>query len=131
MALSVRSRYHGPAEVFRTFLASSTGLLVSQFRQGADVAEKQGPSKRQLAVALRYNEDKEAAPRILAKGKGDVAQKILDIAKEQNIPVREDPDLVEALAKLDVGSLIPSELYPAVAEVLAFVYRQNQRYGQR
>lgn len=95
------------------------------------MAEKQSPSKRQLAIALRYNEDKEAAPRILAKGAGGVAQKILDIAKDQNIPVREDPDLVQALSKLDVGSLIPTELYPAVAEVLAFVYRQNQRYGRR
>lgn len=91
-------------------------------------AQRKSPSKRQLAVALRYNEDKEAAPRVLAKGAGSVAQKILDIAKEQNIPVRDDPDLVQALAQLDVGSLIPTELYPAVAEVLAFVYRQNQRY---
>lgn len=95
------------------------------------MADKHSPSKRQVAVALRYNEDKEAAPRVLAKGRGQVAQKILDIAKERNIPVRDDPDLVEALAKLDVGSLIPTELYPAVAEVLAFVYRQNQRYGGR
>jgi flagellar biosynthesis protein len=94
-------------------------------------AQRKSPSKRQLAVALRYNEDHEAAPRVLAKGAGGVAQKILDIAKEQNIPVRDDPDLVEALAKLDVGSLIPTELYPAVAEVLAFVYRQNQRYVSR
>ncbi|MCC8165848.1 MAG: EscU/YscU/HrcU family type III secretion system export apparatus switch protein [Planctomycetes bacterium] len=92
------------------------------------MADKQGPTKRQLAVALRYNEDKEAAPRVLARGSGNVAQKILDIAKEQKIPIREDPDLVEALAKLDIGSLIPTELYPAVAEVLAFVYRQNQKY---
>jgi len=92
------------------------------------MADKRSPSKRQLAIALRYNEDKEAAPRVLAKGSGKTAQKILDIALEQKIPVREDPDLVEALAKLDVGSLIPTELYPAVAEVLAFVYRQNQRY---
>ncbi len=88
------------------------------------MADTGSPSKRQLAVALRYNEDKEAAPR----GSGKTAQKILEIAQEQNIPVREDPDLIEALAKLDVGSLIPTELYPAVAEVLAFVYRQNQRY---
>lgn len=95
------------------------------------MADKQSPTKRQVAVALRYNEDKEAAPRVLAKGRGQVAQKILDIAKEQNIPVRDDPDLVEALAKLDVGSLIPTELYPAVAEVLAFVYRQNQRFANR
>ncbi|MCC8180483.1 MAG: EscU/YscU/HrcU family type III secretion system export apparatus switch protein [Planctomycetes bacterium] len=93
--------------------------------------QKQNASKRQLAVALRYNEDKDAAPRVLAKGKGAVAQKILDIAKDQNIPIRDDPDLVEALAKLDVGSLIPTELYPAVAEVLAFVYKQNQKFAQR
>lgn len=95
------------------------------------MAGKRAPTKRQLAVALRYNEDKEAAPRVLAKGRGAVAQKILDTAMMQNIPIRDDPDLVEALAKLDVGSLIPTELYPAVAEVLAFVYRQNQRYAER
>jgi flagellar biosynthesis protein len=80
-----------------------------------------------LAVALRYDEDKEAAPRVLAKGRGVVAERILDLARRNNIPVREDPDLVEILAKLDTGSLIPSDLYPAVAEVLAFVYRQNRR----
>lgn len=95
------------------------------------MAEKRRPTKRQLAVALRYNEDKEAAPRVLAKGQGLVAQKILDLAKAQGVPVRDDPDLVEALAKLDVGSLIPTELYPAVAEVLAFVYRQNQKYATK
>ncbi len=91
------------------------------------MAGKKNATKRQLAVALRYNEDKEAAPRVLAKGQGKIASKILDMARSQGIPVREDPDLVESLAKLDVGSLIPTELYPAVAEVLAFVYRQNQR----
>ncbi|MCL2001236.1 MAG: EscU/YscU/HrcU family type III secretion system export apparatus switch protein [Planctomycetes bacterium] len=92
---------------------------------------RESPTKRQLAVALRYDEDKDAAPRVLARGQGLVAERILDIAKKQDIPIREDPDLVEVLAKLDVGSLIPTELYPAVAEVLAFVYRQNQRYGGR
>ena len=68
---------------------------------------------------------------MLDSGRGKVAQKILDLARAQGIPVREDPDLVEALAKLDIGSLIPTELYPAVAEVLAFVYRQNQRRGEK
>ncbi len=95
------------------------------------MAVNKSATKRQLAVALRYNEDKEAAPRILARGQGNVADKILDIARQKGIPIKEDPDLVEALAKLDVGSLIPTELYPAVAEVLAFVYRQNQRLGNR
>ena len=92
---------------------------------------RRSATRRQLAVALRYDEDREAAPRVLASGRGKVAQKILDLARAQGIPVREDPDLVEALAKLDIGSLIPTELYPAVAEVLAFVYRQNQRRGEK
>jgi flagellar biosynthesis protein len=80
---------------------------------------------RQLAVALRYHEEKESAPRVVARGKGRVAERILELAEEQGIPVREDPDLVEALGQLDLGELIPSELYPAVAEVLAYVYRLN------
>lgn len=93
------------------------------------MAEKRRATKRQLAVALRYNEDKDAAPRVLAKGQGRLADKIVDIARQQGIPVRDDPDLVESLAKLDIGSYIPSELYPAVAEVLAFVYRMNRKYA--
>ena len=92
---------------------------------------KKNATKRQLAVALRYNEDKEAAPRVLAKGQGMVAQKILDLARDQGIPIRDDPDLVESLAKLDIGSLIPTELYPAVAEVLAFIYRQNLKRAEQ
>ncbi|MDR3211446.1 MAG: EscU/YscU/HrcU family type III secretion system export apparatus switch protein [Planctomycetota bacterium] len=91
---------------------------------------KKSATKRQLAVALRYHEDKEATPRVLAKGQGQVAERIIDLAKKNGIPIRDDPDLVESLALLDVGSLIPTELYPAVAEVLAFVYRQNLRRGE-
>ena len=78
-------------------------------------------------MALRYNEDKDAAPRVIAKGKGHVAQRILDLAREHAIPVREDPDLVQSLAQIDLNDVIPSELYPAVAEVLAYVYRMNGR----
>ena len=85
------------------------------------------PSPRQLAVALRYDEDRDAAPRVLAKGRGDVARRILDLARERGIPVRTDADLAQALAQLDLQEMIPAELYPAVAEALAFVYRQNQR----
>ncbi|MBP5233603.1 MAG: EscU/YscU/HrcU family type III secretion system export apparatus switch protein [Planctomycetes bacterium] len=83
--------------------------------------------KRQLAVALGYDVDKDAVPKILAKGAGKVAAKILELAKQNNIPIREDADLVQALAQLDLGEFIPAELYPAVAEVLAYVYRQNGR----
>lgn len=82
---------------------------------------------RQVAVALGYHEDRDAAPHVVAKGTGHVAMRILEIAAEQNIPIREDPDLVQALAGLDLGQVIPSELYPAVAEVLAYIYRTNGR----
>lgn len=83
--------------------------------------------KRQLAVALGYDVDKNSAPKVLAKGAGKVAARILALARENNIPIREDADLVHALAQLDLGEVIPTELYPAVAEVLAYVYRQNNK----
>jgi len=86
---------------------------------------------RQLAVALGYDVDKNSAPKVLAKGAGHVAARILELAKENNIPIREDADLVQALSKLDLGEAIPKELYPAVAEVLAFVYRMNNRKLER
>lgn len=72
------------------------------------------------AVALEY--DGKQAPRITAKGKGEVAERILALADEHGIPLREDPDLVTLLAQLDLGTEIPSNLYVAVAEVLAFAY---------
>ncbi len=76
-------------------------------------------------MALRYDLDQEPAPRVVAKGRGVIAEKILEIAQENGIPIREDPDLVEVLAALDVGKLIPEEMYAAVAEILAFLYRVN------
>lgn len=82
---------------------------------------------RQLAVALGYDIDKKAAPKVLAKGAGHVAERILELARENGVPIREDADLVQALSKLDLGASIPKELYPAVAEVLAYVYRMNNR----
>ena len=81
---------------------------------------------RQIAVALPYDQDKDAAPTVVAKGQGLIAEKILDLARRNNIPVSENPDLAHLLAQLDLGELIPAELYPAVAEVLAYVYRQNR-----
>ena len=86
---------------------------------------------RQLAVALGYDVDRNSAPKVLAKGAGHVAERILELAKEHDIPIRQDADLVQALAKLDLGEAIPKELYPAVAEVLAYVYRMNGRRVER
>ncbi|MGQ7280010.1 EscU/YscU/HrcU family type III secretion system export apparatus switch protein [Brevibacillus thermoruber] len=82
--------------------------------------------KRKQAVALRYQAKTMEAPVIVAKGKGYVAENILKTAKENGIPVQEDPSLVEVLGKLDLNQQIPPELYQVVAEVLAFVYRLDK-----
>ncbi|MGD0883850.1 MAG: EscU/YscU/HrcU family type III secretion system export apparatus switch protein [Thermodesulfovibrionales bacterium] len=78
--------------------------------------------KRFRAAALRYRHGEDSAPKIIAKGKGKVAEKILEIAKKYNIPIQEDRELVEVLSSLDLNREIPPELYRAVAEILAFVY---------
>ena len=88
-----------------------------------DLTENQEPKK---AAAIRYSPaDGDTAPRVVASGQGFIAEEILQIAREHKIPLREDPALVNALASLDVGSTIPPELFRAVAEVIAFVYRLN------
>ncbi|WP_409305404.1 EscU/YscU/HrcU family type III secretion system export apparatus switch protein [Peribacillus sp. SCS-155] len=79
--------------------------------------------KRLEAVALRYENDADDAPTIIAKGKGKVAENILASAAEHNIPVQQDPTLTELLGKLDINKAIPEELYQAVAEVFAFIYK--------
>lgn len=79
--------------------------------------------KRKEAVALSYDVSKDLAPRVVAKGKGDVAGNILEKAKEFNIPIQEDPTLVELLGQLEINEKIPEELYQAVAEIFAFIYR--------
>ncbi len=82
---------------------------------------------RKKAVALRYDPEQDPAPRLVAKGQGHIAEKIIQIAKEHGVHIHEDPDLVELLAALDLGQLIPEELYAALAEILAFIYRLNRR----
>lgn len=83
--------------------------------------------RRQVAVALRYEMDRDAAPRVAAKGWGEFARRIEEIARAHDVPVRRDADLAQVLAKLELGAYIPERLYRAVAEVLAFVYRLNQK----
>jgi len=77
------------------------------------------------AVALRYDRQKENAPRVLAKGKGELARRIVDKAKEYGITIYKDDDLVEILAALELDTEIPNELYKAVAEVMVFIYKLN------
>jgi flagellar biosynthesis protein len=83
-------------------------------------------SKRsQLAVALHY--DRTGAPRVVAKGKGTLGEKIIEVARANNIPIEENEVLAGALSNVELGVEIPAELYKAVAEVLIFVLRLSGR----
>lgn len=83
--------------------------------------------KKSKAVALTYDKDKDAAPRVMAKGRGQVAEKIIETARAHHVPLVKDENLVQVLDALDLETQIPPELYRAVAEVLAFVYRLNAK----
>ncbi|AXX94809.1 MULTISPECIES: EscU/YscU/HrcU family type III secretion system export apparatus switch protein [Arcobacter] len=76
----------------------------------------------QKAVALKYDIEKDNAPKITAKGKGETASNIIKIAKENNIPIKKDEDLIELLSQIDIDKEIPSSMYRAVAEIFSFIY---------
>jgi flagellar biosynthesis protein len=85
--------------------------------------------RRPTAVALRYRRKEDAAPRVTAAGSGPVAERIMELAREHGLPMRHDPDLAQALAALDLNTLVPPELYEVIAEVLAWAYRANSAYA--
>lgn len=87
-----------------------------------------GPPRRPAAIAVRYRREDDPAPRVTAAGTGPVAERILALAEEHGLPLRHDPDLLEALAALDLNALVPPELYEVIAEVLAWAYRANSAY---
>ncbi len=82
---------------------------------------------KKKAAALRYDTDKENAPRVLAKGEGEVATNIIKIAELNNLPIKKDEDLVELLSKIDIDKEIPEALYKAVAEVFSFIYKTTKK----
>ena len=88
-------------------------------------------NKRKEVVALSYKRNLENAPVVIAKGKGDIAENIIKIAKENHIPIQEDPSLVSLLGQLEINESIPEELYQAVAEVFAFIYQVDQSHGSK
>lgn len=81
-----------------------------------------------MAVALKYLRGHDDAPRVVAKGRGSIAERILELARRHGVPVHRDSDLAEVLVKLDLGDWVPPELYKAIAEVLAYLYRMNGVY---
>lgn len=81
--------------------------------------------KQKKAVALIYRPPEDAAPKVAASGRGKVAEQIIETARSCGIPVKDDPDLVEVLSKLDIEEEIPPSVYVVVAELLAFAYSVN------
>jgi len=77
------------------------------------------------AAALKYDQAKNMAPRVVAKGKGHIAEQIIQVARENDVPLLEDRNLANVLEAMELESEIPAELYRAVAEVLVFIYRLN------
>ena len=83
--------------------------------------------KRAVAAALKYSNETEELPRVVAAGYGFVAEKILQTAFDSGIKVRQDPDLAQMLAAVEIDSEIPPEAFAAVAEILSYIYEYNAR----
>lgn len=86
------------------------------------------PEQRKGAIALGYDSTKNAAPKIVAKGFGEIAERIIKIAQENKIIVHNDQLLFNSLYRLDVGEEIPVKMYQVIAELLAYVYKMNNQY---
>ena len=82
---------------------------------------------KQKAAALRYDKEKESAPRVVAKGEGESAKNIIKIAQLHNLPIRKDEDLIELLSKVELDKEVPEALYKAVAEVFSFIYKMTKK----
>lgn len=83
--------------------------------------------KLRLAVALKYEHQHDVAPLVVATGRGDLAESLLEKARELGIPVQEDEPLAEALSSLPPGTAIPEDFYQVVAQILAMVYRMDAK----
>ncbi len=103
-----------------------SGTMVAPATRKARMTEEQKPPSTK-AVALGYKRGEDAAPRVLARGQGEVAERIVALALAHDVKVREDGDLVQILETCDLDETIPTEAFAAVAEILAYVYMANNR----
>lgn len=79
------------------------------------------------AVALGYDKKKDHAPKMIASGHGLIAEKIIEIARDNNVPIHKDANLVKILSLLDIDESIPIEVYAVVAEIFTYIYEQNKQ----
>jgi flagellar biosynthesis protein len=82
---------------------------------------------KKKAAALRYDREKENAPRMVAKGEGKVADNIIKVAELHNLPIKKDEDLIELLSKVELDKEVPEALYKVVAELFSFVYKVTKK----
>ena len=107
-------------------MAENKFVFQSFDKKESKKTEQEAAEKRKTAVALAYDPSSDEAPRVIASGKGVLAEKILSVAKEENIPVHQDAPLAKTLSNLEIGENIPPELYEVVAEILLFVDRMDK-----
>lgn len=93
------------------------------------MSDKDYEKARKEAVVLSYDHEKESAPKVVAKGKGRVAENIIKKAEQHSIPIQEDSSLIELLTEININESIPEQLFEAVAEVFAFIYRIDRQAG--
>lgn len=90
------------------------------------MAGNESDDKEKKAIALKYEHGTDEAPKVAATGKGELAKKIIEIAKEHGVEIKEDKELAEILSTIEVDSLIPFEAYASVAEILSYIYQKNR-----
>ena len=95
------------------------------------MSEEEKDKPKQHAVALAYQRENNNAPKVVAKGSGYIAEKILATAKQNSVPVYKNKTLVSMLMAVELDREIPPELFQVVAEVLAYIYRIDQRIGKQ
>ena len=96
----------------------------------ADKTSAANVTAQRKAVALKYEAERDMAPKVIAKGRGHVAEHILETAQKNSVPVYQDKTLVNMLMALEIDREIPPELYKAIAEVMAYVYKIDKSHGQ-
>jgi len=104
-----------------------TNKIISNQEHQHSPENQQINASAKKAVALKYDPGNQGVPIVTAKGRGKLAEAILEKAAETGVPIQQDTSLVEVLSKLDIDQAIPAELYTLVAEVLSFVYQSDKK----
>ena len=122
-----RKLYEGNPQIKSAIRRKQRELAMRRMMSEVPKADVVITNPDHYAVALQYERGKMAAPKVIAKGKNTIAEKIKEIAKEHNIPIVEDPPLARTLySSCEIGDFIPESLYVAVAKILAKIYTRNK-----